>query len=494
MSTTAAASTVRQLVGYDNFKRSNPKSDKFEIIGFHHVEFYCCDATNISRRFSYALGMPIVATSNLGSGNVFYSSTVIKSHSLCFVFTAPYGRSFTKIEGKEKALPPHPGYDQEQANNFIAGEVSLLPTCQPYQSVSFVITDFQMPDLNYSEAIRHQYSYHEQNYNEATKIISLQYDDLFMINTDHGLAVRAIAIRVADAEVAYSISTKNGAIGIFAPHTLIDHETGKSMVVSEIKMFGDVVIRWVSGEFIGPMLPNYHLNGNSPPQNITVGSNDSAVAHECLSVDADNNTKTLGILRLDHSVSNVPNLFDAVDYLTAAIGLHEFAEFCSADIGTLDSGLNSMVLASNNEMVLLPINEPTFGTKRQSQIQTFLDHNNGAGLQHLALLSKDIFYTVREMKRRGDEGCGFEFMKPPTSDYYAKVSERIGKNVLTAHQMIELQALGILADKDDQVRCLHHCVTSINPLDSLSLNSNLYPQIKNTIYCQHDFMINILTI
>lgn len=39
------------------------------------------------------------------------------------------------------------------------------------------------------------------------------------------------------------------------------------------------------------------------------------------------------------------------------------------DIGTLDSGLNSMVLASNNEMVLLPVNEPTFGTKRKSQIQ-----------------------------------------------------------------------------------------------------------------------------
>jgi hypothetical protein len=39
------------------------------------------------------------------------------------------------------------------------------------------------------------------------------------------------------------------------------------------------------------------------------------------------------------------------------------------DVGTVDSGLNSMVLASNNEMVLLPVNEPTFGTRRKSQIQ-----------------------------------------------------------------------------------------------------------------------------
>ena len=33
------------------------------------------------------------------------------------------------------------------------------------------------------------------------------------------------------------------------------------------------------------------------------------------------------------------------------------------------------MLASNNEMVILPINEPTFGTPRKSQIQTYLEQN-----------------------------------------------------------------------------------------------------------------------
>lgn len=58
------------------------------------------------------------------------------------------------------------------------------------------------------------------------------------------------------------------------------------------------------------------------------------------------------------------------------------------DVGTLDSGLNSAVLASNNELVILPINEPTFGTKRKSQIQTYLEQNEGPGLQHLALKAR----------------------------------------------------------------------------------------------------------
>lgn len=40
-----------------------------------------------------------------------------------------------------------------------------------------------------------------------------------------------------------------------------------------------------------------------------------------------------------------------VDYLAGMTGMHEFAEFCAGDIGTVDSGLNSIVLASNSEMV-----------------------------------------------------------------------------------------------------------------------------------------------
>ena len=114
-------SAERKLVGYDNFKRSNPKSDKFEMHCFHHVEFYCSDSTNVSRRFSYALGMPVVATSNAASGNFSYASSVIKSNSLCFVFTDPYGASFSQKRPGESS-PPHPGYNVESGHNFVRGQ------------------------------------------------------------------------------------------------------------------------------------------------------------------------------------------------------------------------------------------------------------------------------------------------------------------------------------------------------------------------------------
>ena len=39
-----------QLVGASNFKRSNPMTDRFEVDRFHHVEFWCADATSTWKR------------------------------------------------------------------------------------------------------------------------------------------------------------------------------------------------------------------------------------------------------------------------------------------------------------------------------------------------------------------------------------------------------------------------------------------------------------
>jgi len=38
------------LVGYNNFVRHNPMSDRFVVHKFDHVEVWCADATNTSKR------------------------------------------------------------------------------------------------------------------------------------------------------------------------------------------------------------------------------------------------------------------------------------------------------------------------------------------------------------------------------------------------------------------------------------------------------------
>jgi len=129
-------------------------------------------------------------------------------------------------------------------------------------------------------------------------------------------------------------------------------------------------------------------------------------------------------------------------------GFHEFAEFTSADVGTIDSGLNSVVLASDSESVLFPLNEPTTG-RRKSQIQTFLEQNEGPGLQHIALKTNDIFETVSKIRYAGEELGGFELMKRPGVEYYEDLFERLG-NRLNPEQYVKLAELGILADEDEE--------------------------------------------
>lgn len=316
----------------------------------------CGDASNTWRRFSWGLGMHLVAKSDQTTGNQTYCSYAIKSNDLMFVFTAPYS---SKIDQTNTKMP-HPGYKSDEAQKFI---------------------------------------------------------------TSHGLAVRAVGITVEDAHEAHRLSVENGAVSVLAPHVLTDESNGGKMVMAEVKLYGDVVLRYLSKDgYRGSMLPNYEEVESLP--------------------------LTYGLLRLDHAVGNVHNLAEAVNIIAKFSGFHEFAEFTADDVGTTDSGLNSMVLASNNEMVLLPINEPTFGTKRKSQIQTYLEHNEGPGVQHLALICDDIFSTLREMRTRSHIG-GFDFMPKPPPTYYKNMPNRVG-SVLTEQQIKDCEQLGILVDKDDQ--------------------------------------------
>ncbi|XP_009118533.2 4-hydroxyphenylpyruvate dioxygenase [Brassica rapa] len=354
----SAASPGFKLVGFSKFVRKNPKSDKFKVKRFHHIEFWCGDATNVARRFSWGLGMRFSAKSDLSTGNMVHASYLLTSGDLRFLFTAPYSPSLSAGETRTSATASIPSFDHVSCRSFFSS---------------------------------------------------------------HGLGVRAVAIEVEDAESAFSISVANGAVPSSPPNVL-----NGAVTIAEVKLYGDVVLRYVS----------YH-NGavNFLPGFESVD-------------DTSSFPLDYGIRRLDHAVGNVPELGPALTYLAGFTGFHQFAEFTADDVGTAESGLNSAVLASNDEMVLLPVNEPVHGTKRKSQIQTFLEHNEGAGLQHLALMSEDIFRTLREMRKRSGVG-GFDFMPSPPPTYYKNLKKRVG-DVLSDEQIRECEELGILVDRDDQ--------------------------------------------
>ena len=79
--------------------------------------------------------------------------------------------------------------------------------------------------------------------------------------------------------------------------------------------------------------------------------------------------------------------------------------------------------------------------KRRSQVQEFLDYHLTAGVQHLALSTKDIVRTVAAMK-----DAGLEFLPVPDG-YYDRVSD-LAQACGIDRQTLE--HLSILVDRDDK--------------------------------------------
>lgn len=93
-----------KLVGFKNFVRHNPMSDKFDVQKFHHVEFYCGDATNTSKRFQWGLGLNLIGKSDQSTGNHEAASYVMQSGEVKIVFTAPYALETDKAEDSKFPL------------------------------------------------------------------------------------------------------------------------------------------------------------------------------------------------------------------------------------------------------------------------------------------------------------------------------------------------------------------------------------------------------
>src|SRR2546429_358250 len=91
-------------------------------------------------------------------------------------------------------------------------------------------------------------------------------------------------------------------------------------------------------------------------------------------------------------------------------------------------------------VVKFPINEPA-EDKKKSQVEEYLEFNNGEGVQHVAIATKDIVKTVTEIQKRG-----IEFLNIP-STYYDELPARVGH---IDEDLEPLKRLGILVDRDNE--------------------------------------------
>ncbi|MEK7315238.1 MAG: 4-hydroxyphenylpyruvate dioxygenase [Candidatus Eisenbacteria bacterium] len=231
----------------------------------------------------------------------------------------------------------------------------------------------------------------------------------------HGDGVKDIALDVEDVDRAYEGTTKRGARSIAEPHDVTD-ENG-TVRRAAIATYGDTIHSFIDrSKYRGTFLPGYKPTGMGAAEG--------------------------PLLYVDHMVGNVAlgDMNRYVAYYRDVMGFSQWQHFDEKDISTEYSALMSKVMADGSGRIKFPINEPAEGL-RKSQIEEYLEYYHGAGVQHIALATKDIISTVSRLRE-----SGVAFLTVPPA-YYDMLPNRVGK---IDEDVETLAKLGILVDRDEE--------------------------------------------
>ena len=245
----------------------------------------------------------------------------------------------------------------------------------------------------------------------------VEHSDINRHLNEHGDGVKIVALWVPDAAKAFKETTARGAKPFQEPQVSED-ENGK-VTTSGIYTYGETVHLFVErNDYNGPFLPGYVAR--SPKYH----------------------PESVGLKYIDHMVGNVDwgQMNTWVKFYAEVMGFSQIISFDDNDISTEYTALMSKVMSNGNGRIKFPINEPAEGKKR-SQIEEYINFYNGAGVQHLALATDNIIYTIHELRERG-----VDFLDVPDS-YYLDLQDRVG----AIDEDIEvLKKYKILVDRDDE--------------------------------------------
>ena len=251
----------------------------------------------------------------------------------------------------------------------------------------------------------------------TTPMPNAENQEIFEHIAKHGDGVKVIALWVEDAKKSWEETTKRGAKSYFEPR--VEKDAHGEVVRAGIHTYGDTVHIFVERKnYNGTFLPQFEK------------------------WESHYNPTDCGLKFIDHMVGNVDwnqmNVWGK--FYKDVMGFAQLISFDDNDISTEYTALMSKVMTNGNGRIKFPINEPAKG-KKKSQIEEYLDFYGGAGVQHIAVATDDIVFTVSEMKKRG-----IEFLYVP-GEYYDTVGDRVGE---IAEDMELLKSHGIMVDRDDE--------------------------------------------
>ena len=233
----------------------------------------------------------------------------------------------------------------------------------------------------------------------------------------HGDGVKVLALWVDDAKAAYEKAVSRGAKSAEEPKTWSDAHG--EVVTAAIYTYGETIHKFVERKaYNGAFLPGFESAESSLP------------------------VTPIGLKYVDHCVGNVElgHMNKWVQFYEDVMGFKLLVTFDDNDISTEYTALMSKVVSNGNGFIKFPINEPAEGRKK-SQIEEYLDFYKGAGVQHIAVATDDIIFTVDELRKRG-----VDFLRVPDT-YYETLTERVGS---IKEDLKELKRLNILVDRDEE--------------------------------------------
>ncbi|KAJ3244167.1 hypothetical protein HDU77_010008 [Chytriomyces hyalinus] len=249
----------------------------------------------------------------------------------------------------------------------------------------------------------------------------------------HGDGVKDVAITVDDCRGIWKKAVQRGARNVRAPFELKD-EFG-SVIVATVSTGGDVEHTFIQRTgYAGPFLPGFITPVKDPLTELLPATD---------------------LLSIDHCVVSVPE-----NEMTPTSKLYDnffdFRRFWSIDdkqVNPKRSIRQSIVMTDYDEMVKMPINEPTYRETSinerdvaiNTETQEFVKYNAGAGVQRVALKTNDIIKSVSNLRARG-----VEFM-PVAAVYYSHLTQSLETakcNVV--EPLAVLEQLGIRVDSDNE--------------------------------------------
>jgi len=431
----------------DELLSNGHKTSKFatdNIIDYFSVKIVSSNAKQLSRMFQLLFGFEEIAYKGLETGSTLIGSHVVSSGNIVIEFINTLESILKEVELNLE----HPDLETTIESLFGKKLVNQLVNDYANYKLSNTLMNCRNPSNQLMQTILKS---------REIKVLSQKFQELAIKTVDiaepiyndfveakliqdflekHTDGVMDISFVTNDLEKSFTRAINGGAKAIRQP-SIISDDFGSVKIATIGVPNTDLHHTMVENiNYIGSYLPGFHADDFDTEDNLF-----RKVAHN-------NVLPEVPLTCIDHCVENYiwNQSLPQVKFYAEAFGFHKFWSVSDNDISTENSSLISIVMASSNGKIKIPINEPAKG-KMRGQIEEFYDFHHGPGIQHIAFKTNNIISAVRGLKERG-----MEFNLAPVK-YYSNLIKRMrNDDVAIRESMEEIIELGILVDYDASSR------------------------------------------